>query len=155
MKFSTKEDIEAPIETVFEMATDFEGFERSAMRRGAEVQRVDDLTQTGLGMLWDVGFDMRGRRRDVRLELVEFDRPSGLAMSADSSGISGSFDVELIALSRSRTRLSVQLELKPQNLPARLMIQSLKLAKANLSKRFKLRVADYCKEMEERHKRTV
>ena len=155
MKFSAKEDIEAPIETVFEMASDFDSFERSAMRRGAEVQRIGDVVQNGLGLMWDVAFDMRGRRREMRLEVVEYEQPGSLSIAADSPSITGSFDVELISLSRSRTRMSVQLELKPQNLSARLLIQSLKLAKANLTKRFKLRVAEYSKEMEDRFKRTA
>ena len=64
MKFSTREDIEAPIEGVFDMLCDFEGFERSAMRRGAEVQRVDRLPKPGVGMIWDVVFSMRGKMRN-------------------------------------------------------------------------------------------
>ena len=61
MKFSAREDIAAPIEQVFASLCDFEGFERQAMRRGAEVQRVDPLTQPGVGMKWQVSFNMRGR----------------------------------------------------------------------------------------------
>ena len=60
-----------------------------------------------------------------------------------------SFD--LVALSRSRTRIMVALDLKPQNLSARLLVQSLKLAKNALTKKFKKRVGDYAKDMDERY----
>ena len=68
MQFSTKEDIEAPIAEVFDMLYEFESFERAAMRRGAEVRRVDDLAAPGVGMMWQAVFDLRGKRREVELE---------------------------------------------------------------------------------------
>lgn len=152
MKFSTKEDIEAPIEEVFEMLCDFEGFERSAMRRGAEVQRVDRLTVPGVGMAWDAAFDMRGKRRELRVEMMNFDKPNEMLFVSRSTGLTGHMSLELIALSRSRTRVHVALDIKPLNLSARLLVQSLKLAKASLTKRYKLRVAEYAKSMEDRYK---
>lgn len=153
MKFSTKEDIEAPIEAVFDMLCDFESFERAAMRRGAEVQRLDDRTQAGIGMNWEATFEMRGKRRELQLEMVEFDRPNDMALESTSSGILGRTSFELIALSRSQTRIMVELEIKPLNLSARLLVQSLKLAKNSLTQKFKKRVAEHARGMEERYVR--
>ncbi|MDG1354009.1 MAG: hypothetical protein P8P70_12775 [Sulfitobacter sp.] len=63
------------------------------------------------------------------------------------------FTIELVALSKSRTRLMVSFDIKPLNLSARLLVQSLKLAKTSLTKKFKLRVAEFAKTLEDRHKR--
>ncbi len=155
MIFSTKEDIEAPIDAVFEMLCDFESFERSAMRRGAEVQRLDRLTAPGVGMIWKAAFQMRGRRREVQVEMVTFDKPNEMVLESTSPGLIGQMRFELMALSRSRTRISAELEVKPLNLSARLMVQSLKLGKNRLMKKYKLRVAEYAKGMEERYGRTA
>lgn len=134
------------------MLCDFEGFERSAMRRGAEVQRKDTRTAPGVGMQWEASFDMRGKRRELRIELVSFDKPHEMLFASRSTGINGHMNLELIALSRSRTRVHVALDIKPLNLSARLLVQSLKLAKASLTKRYKLRVAEYAKNLEDRYK---
>ena len=151
MKFSTREDIEAPIDSVFEMLCDFEGFERSAMRRGAEVQRVDRLTAPGVGMMWQTVFDMRGKRRQMQVEMVTFDRPNDIIVESTSPGLVGQMSFELMALSRNRTRLNVALEVKPLTLSARLLVQSMKLAKASLTRKYKLRIGEYAKGMEERY----
>ncbi len=153
MKFSTNEDIEAPVDAVFEMLCDFESFERSAMRRGAEVQRTDRLAAPGTGMTWQAAFDLRGKQRGMELEVVTFDRPNEIVLESTSPGMLGTTSFELIALSRSRTRVKVELEVKPLNLSSRLLVQSLKLAKNSLGKKFKLRVAEYAKGMEDRYTR--
>lgn len=151
MKFSTKEDIEAPLEAVFDMFCDFESFERAAMRRGADVQRVDSKPEPGTGMIWDAAFVMRGKQRALRIEMMTFDRPNELVLEATSTGLVSHMSFELVALSRTRTRVLVGLDLKPQNLSARLLVQSLKLTKSALTKKYKLRVAEYARGMEERH----
>ncbi|MEO1778119.1 MAG: SRPBCC family protein [Pseudomonadota bacterium] len=155
MKFSARDDIEAPIEDVFAALSDFEAFERQAMRRGAEVQRVDDSLQPTVGAAWRVAFTLRGRRRDMNLQLVRYEAPSEMVFTATSQGMDATFTIELMALSRARTRMAVALELKPLNLASRLLVQSLKLAKSNLNQRFKQRVADYAKTLEERLKRSA
>ena len=152
MKFSAREDVEVPISGAFDLISDFDTYERSAMRRGAEVQRTDSLTKQGAGMKWRAAFKMRGKMRDIEVEMTRFDQPNEVCVMSSTSGIVGAGQIELVALSRDRTRISVEFELKPTNLSARLLVQSLKLAKVSLTKRYKLRAAEYAKSIEDRHK---
>ena len=154
MQFSAKEDIAAPIEFVFRQVSDFQSFERSALRRGAEVQRMDTLTRVGVGMAWDIAFTLGGRRREVQMELTEYAPPTGMIFSSRAPSMGGHLAVDLVALSRGRTRMSLEIELKPKTLSARLLVQSLKLARSNLSRRLRKRVADYAEELEDRFEKT-
>jgi hypothetical protein len=104
-------------------------------------------------MGWDVTFMFRDRKRSMNITVVTFDRPNEMAVQLTSSGINGGFKAELLALSRNRTRLNVEAEMKAQNLSARLLIQSLKLARGNLNKRFTVRVADFAQDIEDRCRR--
>ena len=149
MKFSTKEDIEAPIDVVFEMLCDFEMFERGAMRRSAEVQWTDTKTVRGVGMMWRAMFNLRGKRRQVDIEMVTLDKPHEMVLECKSPGLFTTMTAELVALSKTRTRVMVVFDIKPLNL----LVQSIKLAKASMTKKYKLRVAEFAKSMEERYER--
>ena len=151
MKFSTREDVEVPIDQAFALICDFDAYERSAMRRGAEVRRMDDMTKPGVGMKWAASFKMRGKKRDLEMEMTRFERPNEICVLSSISGIDGTGQIELLALSRNRTRVSVVFELKLTNLSTRLLVQLLKLAKNSLTKRYRLRVVEYAKSIEDRH----
>ncbi len=153
MQFSAKEDVEAPIDFVFEQLSDFQSFERSALRRGADVQRIDSKRNVGPGMAWDASFKLRGRTREVKLELTEYEPPNGMTLSSRSDAMGGHLRIDLVALSRGRTRMSLEIDLKPKTLSSRLLVQSLKLARSNLSKRFRTRVGEFAEDLEDRHKR--
>jgi hypothetical protein len=151
MKFSKREDIEAPIQAVFEAVSDFHALERAALRRGIEVARLDDRADPAPGMAWAISAPIRGKRRDISLTLVEFAPGTGLAADAASGGITGHVTVDLVALSRSRTRMQFGLDLRASTLSARRLLQSMKLAKATLDRRFARRIADIAAEIERRH----
>jgi uncharacterized protein YndB with AHSA1/START domain len=153
MKFSTREDIEAPIEHVFARVTDFQNFERQALRRGADVQRLDSSAVPTDGSAWQVAFKFRGKERKMKATIAKIDAPILLIFETASSGIQGMSKIELVALSLNRTRLSIEIDLTPQGLSARLLLQSLKLAKANLTRKFKSRVADFAEDIEEGYAR--
>lgn len=152
MKIKTHEDIEATIDQVFEAITDFEGFELAALRRGAEVARTDTMTQPGPGMGWQAKFSYRGRQRVADIKLEEFDRPNHLQVWSKIAGLTAEMHVILVALSRSRTRIEISIDMRPKTIPARLLLQSLKLARSTMMRRFKKRVADYAATIEARYR---
>lgn len=155
MEFSTTEDIDAPVEYVFARMSDFAAFERSAMRRGVEVARADTLAVPGPGMIWDTEFDLRGKRRELQLELTSYDPPNGMVLSSRSVSMGGAVIIDFVAMSRHRTRMSIAIDLQPKTLSARLLVQSLKLARGNLSKRFRNRVAKYTDDVEEKYRKSA
>lgn len=152
MKFSTKEDIEAPIENAFALFSDFDQFERSALRRGAEVRRTDSLKRNGAGMTWQSAFKFRGKNRKITAELIGYDPSDGYEIELQSADVTAYATLELMSLSKSRTRAALAVELKPKSLSGRLMVQTMRLGKGRLEKRFRIKAADFVRTIERQHK---
>lgn len=155
MKFSTRTDIDAPIDHVFAEVSDFPSFERSAMRRGAKIRRLDQQDVRGRGMAWQAEFQFRGKARELRIDLEDYEAPTQMGFAGKSAGLSGFCDIELIELSPKKTRMRLSLDLKPQTLSARLLIQSMKLAKGSIEKKFSARIADYSKDIADRYSKVA
>ena len=151
MKLTTKQDVEAPVAFVWQSLTDFESWERAAMRRGADVTRTDTRPVPGPGMSWDTRFAFRGQDRTVLLRLTEMERAARLGFAGTSRLFEGPVVFELVDMSARRTRLHVTTEVLPLTLAARLLLQSLKLAKAKVTKKYDRRVAQLATELEQRH----
>lgn len=150
MKFSTREDINAPIEAVFAAVSDIQFYERAAMRRGADVRRKHEPADGMLGTRWDIRFSAKGKERDVTCEITRCEPPFHLALDLRSRSVTGVVDCELFPLARSRTRMVLSVEVRPVSLSARLFIQSLRLTKTKHARQFKDRVAEYVAEIENR-----
>jgi len=153
MNFSTREDIEAPIDYVFAALSDFDGFERAALRRGIEVVRTDRLGAPGPGMSWRALFTMKGKPRRMEVTLQSYEPAGLLRFDGESKNLTGDMELELVDLSPRRTRVVVKLELKPLSLPARIMLQSIRLAKTRTQEKFNTRVREHAKEIENRYRR--
>ncbi len=150
MHFETKEDIDSPIAEIFAAITDFETFERSALRRGVEVNRKGNAAEGLETLAWDVGFQFRGSPRQMALSVARSQPPNALDLVAKGNGMEGAMSVDLLALSPRRTRMIVRFDLAPKSLAARLLVQSLKLARNKIDRRFRLRVAEFARLTEER-----
>ena len=148
MKLSTREDIDAPIDTVYQAVTNFDRFERQLLRRGVDVTRDETQPTDVPGVCWNAAFKWRGRPQELEAELVEINEGEGFAIESRSGGVVCMGVVDLVALSKSRTRLFVSLDLKPTTFSSRLFVQSLKLAKGSIGRKFKARVSDFASGIE-------
>lgn len=142
MNFSTHQDIDAPIDYVFRRVSNFDAYERQALRHGAQVARVDGAGPVRVGSAWDVAFTYRNKDRKLRATVIDIDGPNALTVETAATGLMSVTHVTLVALSKQTTRINVTVELQAKSLSARLLLQSLKLAKSNLNRRFAKRVRD-------------
>lgn len=155
MKLVAKKDVEAPAAFVFRQMSDFEGWERAAMRRGADVTRADSLSAVGPGMAWDTQFTYRGKERRVNLRLETITPNSALTLALRSVPVNGTLQIDVIDLAAKRTRIELRLEVRPNTLAARVLLQSLRLARARVERNFDQRVAQLAVEIEDRYRRSL
>ena len=153
MKLTAKQDIDAPVAFVYRVLTDFDSWERSAMRRGADVNRSDKLRQPGPGMTWIARFFYRGKDRTLTVRVDAMDAPVHLAMAAFSPVVEGQCKLDLLEMSAKRTRLHIVVDTKPKTFAARLYFQSLKLAKGRVERNLQKRTAILAAEIEDRFRR--
>lgn len=152
MQFSTREDIEAPIGFVFDQLSDFDGFARAASRQGVDVERLDRRSSPGAGMSWRCQFTLRGKSRRLEITLQEFEPVTALVFDGESRNLSGGLRVELTETGPGRTRVQVRLDVRPLTLPARVALQSLRLAKARTRAKFSRRVRAQTDEIARRYR---
>lgn len=144
MRLASKQDVEAPINAVFARVSDFDSFTRQAMRRGAEVRRKPPESPVGLGAAWQINLAWRGRERHFEPEVTIWEPPSGFCLHSVSGGMVVDCRVDLVALTPARTRLTLSFDAQGKSLTARLLLQSLRLTRSNLTKRLDLRLAEFC-----------
>jgi hypothetical protein len=151
MKLAAKYDVEAPATFVFAQLADFDGWERAAMRRGADV--TDTLRAVGPGMSWATTFQYRAKERHATIRLDTINPTSSLALTGMSALLDGVLSIEILDLAAKRTRIEVRLEMKPKTIAARIYVQSLRLARSRVERSFAQKVAQLTVEIEDRFKR--
>ncbi len=155
MKISTSQDFDVPIDTLYKRVTDFEMMERLALRRGIDVQHRDPTPYGEAGSIWDVRFDLRGRQRQLETKILSVDAPHVLRFEAVGTGIEADLAIDLVSLARSRTRLAFECVIRPKNMPARLLVQTLKLSRGRVKRRLTSRLQDFARRIENEYRRSL
>lgn len=148
MKFSSTEDIDAPIDAVFGLLGQFDFIEQMLVDRGARVQRGKDTPQQGLGTTWDACFVFQDKERNFAVEVIRFDAPTDIGFDIASRSIAGRATCVLVVQPQDRTRLHIQIEVEARTLTSKLLIQSMKLTKGTLDQKFDARIAGLAKDIQ-------
>jgi len=148
MRISAREDISAPIESVFAAVTDIAAIERQALRRGLDVTRLDGTGPPDVGARWEVEFTYQDRRRRALTEITGWDSGQQVLFVTETDGLRGLGEVDLTRLAKARTRLHFAITIRPETFRGRVFLQSLKLVKSGLSQRFRDRVEAFARQIE-------
>lgn len=154
MRLVAKQDVEAPAVFVFQQLSDFDSWERAAMRRGADVERSATPAKPGTGTSWRARFDYRGKPRQAQVMVEALEAPALLVLAADSPPAGAGLQIDIVDLTMRRTRIEVRLEIKPKTLAARLFLQSLRLARSRVERRFSRSIEQLAAEIEDRYRRS-
>lgn len=148
MQFTSVQDINAPLEHVFEQISDFDSYEAYAMRIGANVERRDQLNQKQAGMCWHFTGDLRGKIREIDIELQEYTPQKQIKLTFESTSIGALVVIDVMALTKKQTRMKVALKVTAHSISARLVLQSAKLAKNSIKRKFNHKVWSYANYIE-------
>lgn len=149
MEITLQEDVEVPLDALFAKLSDFNKMERLAMRQGVDVQRNGAGPALGPGLGWNAEFAFRGKKRRAEITLTDFEPPNAMRFKSRTGGIESEMTVDLVALSRKRTRMRFSGMMTAKTLSARLLLQSARLARGRLEGRLKKRFSGFAQALEE------
>ena len=147
MKLTAKADIAAPIDLAFEGLRDPDRLEQTVRARGGSIRRNPAGPMTK-GTQWDARIAFRGASRHVNFIVTRLDAPKAMRFQGNGAAFDITVDVELAVVGASTTLLTVTTQGEPRTLPARIMMQSLKLAHGQMLARYRAQVVDYVAELE-------
>lgn len=153
MKLTAKTDLEVPAAAVFATLIDHPTWEREALRNGVEVDRPAGSPATGVGAEWRIRGHFRGKARKVQVRIDELTPDQRLSLGIDSPSVEGTTRLEVMVLSPRRSRLRVDLEVKPKTLAARLFINTMRLAKGRVQAKFEHRLGQLGARIKDRYDR--
>src|SRR5690606_21755457 len=136
------QDMDLAAEDLFRAVSNFKAIERLLVRRGVDLRRQDRLAGTAVGMRLQLGFDWRAHHREMVLELTQFDPPEALTLEGSSDQFNLSIRMTVVALTRTKSRLLFETEAQPRGMKARILLQTAKLGKSQLDRKFARHVGD-------------
>jgi hypothetical protein len=141
MKYKVSEDVDAPQAMVWARFTDFSGFEDDARGRGAAITRMGNWVDTAEGVEWRGDVTIRGKSRAVAAKVTRLVPQELCLIESRIGGMDCYYEMTFVPLSAEVTRVALMLELSADTLTARLVLQTMKLARGRVLQRLQGMIA--------------
>ena len=112
--------------------TDFSGIEEDARGRGAILNRVGNWTQTVQGVEWRGEVTVRGKSRPITAKVTQLVPQELCIVDSRIGGMNCHQEIIFVPLSTTVTRVALMLDLSADTLTARLLLQTMKLARGRV-----------------------
>jgi len=153
MKFKVSEDVDAPQAMVWARFVDFTTLEDDARGRGATVTRVGNWTDAAEGVAWRGDVTVRGRSRPLAAKVTRHAPEDLCLIESRIGGMNCTYEMTFVPLAAEVTRVALVLELSADTLTARLLLQTLKLARGRVLQRLQGVIARQGNAVEAAHRR--
>lgn len=140
MKLKVSEDADCPVDQGFAVLTDYASIEEELRSHGMQITRVQGWQELALGVAWLGRGEIRGKMRQVEAKVTALEPGRMVEVEARIGGMRAIYETRLVPLGDRITRVNVTLDMRPETLSARLLVQSLKLARGRVLDRMQVRL---------------
>lgn len=148
MRLKSTHVINAPKDYVFDRISDFDSFERYIHEQGGTAERTDDVAGIQVGMSWHISGTFRKKNRKVDMTLDHYYPSDKMKYAVETENMNASIFFELSEIAPGQTEMSLFIDPEARNISARLILQSVKLAKKTIEKRITTRVQNFGDQIE-------
>ena len=147
--------INVPQRFAFERATDFALFEEKGFGKLDPFERRSDIIAPEIGARWRTAAEFQGRPRRFSIQLLEMDPSEWLVLGNKSE----KYDVEarfrFTETGDAQTTFSFHLVAKARSITAKLILQTIQLARGRIEKSMQADFEEMAKKMEASYQATL
>ena len=134
MELSYQSIINVPQAFAFERSTDFERFEAEGFGNLAMFEPRSEIRAPKIGARWRTAAEFQGRPRRFSLELFELDAPKKLVLGNKSEKYDIEAHFNFVELDAEKTEFTFKLDAKANSITAKLILQTIQLARSRIEK---------------------
>ena len=154
MRLASKTHVAAPVGFLHGRVTDFDHLEALARSFGATVERQFDGPPL-VGCIWDLVLTIKQHPRQMQTSLADWVPDQELTFDSQMQGLHIETRVTMAAEGAERSRLNIVIDMRPQTLKARVLLQTLRLARHRIEQGFDSRLEGFATDIGKAYRRTL